>query len=156
MNEDDEENFEEEQLDEAEREMLRQELIDVEMLKELLAPRELKGVVFYCVDCEEDHYLGWDLLKGNLQELLEAGQSPIHEPAFNPNPDDYVSWDYARGFLDGYEALQEEEVESLAVQLVDELRRRGWQEEQTTELLSALGVKRPDWLHEPMRDKPGS
>jgi hypothetical protein len=25
----------------------------------------------------------------------------VHEPAFDPDPAQYVSWDYARGFADG-------------------------------------------------------
>jgi Family of unknown function (DUF5319) len=132
-------------LDENERELLRQDLVDVETLKELLGPRGLKGVLFYCADCEEDHYLAWDLLRGNLQELLEAGESPVHEPAFDPNPEEYVTWDYARGFLDGYETLQDEEEDALTAQLVDELERRNWDEGQIGDLLGAMGIEpKPD------------
>jgi Family of unknown function (DUF5319) len=157
MSPQDDERFDEEPLDEAEREMLRQDLLDVEMLKELLAPRDIKGVVFYCPDCEEEHFLGWDLFKGNLQELLNEGQSPVHEPAFDPNPDDYVTWDYARGFLDGYETLREEDFDSVIWQLVDELHQRGWPSGQVIELLTALGVDDASkWLDQPMRDNPGS
>ena len=140
---------EEEPLDDDERELLRQDLVDVESLKELLGPRGLKGVLFYCSDCEEDHYLAWDLLRGNLQELLDAGESPVHEPAFNPDPDEYVTWDYARGFLDGYETVQEEEQEALAEQLEDELGRRGLTGPQVGEVLTALGLGAPD------EDSPG-
>lgn len=25
----------------------------------------------------------------------------MHEPAYDPDPDHYVSWDYARGYADG-------------------------------------------------------
>jgi hypothetical protein len=157
MSPQDDEQFEEEPLDEAEREMLRQDLLDVEMLKELLAPRDIKGVVFYCPDCEEEHFLGWDLFKGNLQELLDEGQSPVHEPAFNPNPDDYVTWDYARGFLDGYETVREEDSDTVLLSLVDELHQRGWPRGQVVELLTAMGVDdASDWLDQPLRDNPGS
>jgi hypothetical protein len=142
----------EEPLDEADREQLRQDLVDVETLKELLAPREIRGVLFFCADCEEDHYLAWDLLKGNLQELLKEGESPVHEPAFNPNPDEYVTWDYARGFLDGYETLQDEDLEGVTVQLVGELRRRGWSQGQTEGLLNDLGLEVPEWAFEPPPD----
>jgi Family of unknown function (DUF5319) len=135
------EEYNEEPLGDEERELLRQDLVDVETLKELLGPRGIKGVVFYCPDCEEDHYLAWDLLKGNLEELLEQGESPVHEPAFDPDPDDYVTWDYARGFLDGYETLQEEDLESLTMQLGDELKQRGWSRDQTVALLAALGLE---------------
>src|SRR3954447_25307814 len=120
--------------EEEEREALRQDLLDVEVLKELLDPKGIKGTVFYCPDCDEDHYLTWDLLAGNLQELLDEGESPVHEPAFDPDPDEYVSWDYARGFLDGYESIQDEEIGTLADILVTELRKRAWPQVKIEEL----------------------
>jgi hypothetical protein len=149
---DDDDARSEEPLDEADREQLRQDLVDVETLKELLGPREIRGVLFFCADCEEDHYLAWDLLKGNLQELLNEGESPVHEPAFNPNPDEYVTWDYARGFLDGYETLQDEDLEGVTVQLVAELQRRGWSQAQTERLLNDLGLEVSGWAFEPPSD----
>jgi hypothetical protein len=114
--------FEEEApLGDEEREALQQDLVDVESLKELLGPRGIKGAVFFCPDCNEDHYLAWDLLTGNLKELLAAGESPIHEPAFDPDPDEYISWDYARGFLDGYESYEQEELSEISAKLAAEL-----------------------------------
>lgn len=126
-----------------EREALQQDLVDVETLKELLRPRGIKGAVFYCPDCQDDHYLAWDLLSGNLQELLEAGESPIHEPAFDPDPDDYVSWDYARGFLDGYESVDDEEFGAVADRLVIELRDRGWSANDVMSVFSRIGMRLP-------------
>jgi hypothetical protein len=146
---DDDQLNDDEELGDEDRELIRQDLVDVEALKVLLGPKNLKGVVFFCPDCEQDHFLEWDLLKGNLQELLEAGESPVHEPAFEPNPEEYVSWDYARGFLDGYETLQQEDVELLVVRLLDELSGRGWRREQSEELLSSLGLDVPGSIHEP-------
>jgi hypothetical protein len=130
-------------LGEEEREALHQDLVDIETLKALLGPRGIKGAVFYCPDCEEDHFLAWDLLSGNLQELLQAGESPIHEPAFNPNPDDYVSWDYARGFLDGYESVDDEEFGAVADRLVLELRDRGWNPGDVMGLFARIGMRLP-------------
>ena len=130
-------------LGESEREALQQDLVDVETLKSLLGPRGIRGAVFYCPDCQEDHFLAWDLLSGNLQELLEAGESPIHEPAFDPDPDDYVSWDYARGFLDGYESVDEEEFGAVADRLVLELRDRGWRANDVMTLFSRIGMRLP-------------
>src|SRR5215211_5015336 len=104
----------EQPLGDEERAALRRDLIDVQVLKEVLEPKGIKGAVFYCPDCGEDHFLAWDLLAGNLKELLDAGESPVHEPAFDPDPDDYVSWDYARGFLDGYESFEQEEMLEVA------------------------------------------
>ena len=131
-------------IDDDERELLRQDLDDVEALKHLLGPRGLKGVIFYCPDCEEDHYLTWDLLRGNLNQLLEEGDSPIHEPAFDPDPDEYVTWDYARGFLDGYETLQDEESEEVAERLSRELAGRGWTRGDISGLLGSVHLRPSD------------
>ena len=130
-------------MDENERDLLRQDLIDVRALREMLGGRGLKGAVFYCPDCEEDHFLTWDLLEGNLEQLLNHGDSPVHEPAFDPNPDEYVSWDYARGFLDGYESLEDEDLNGVAVPLLVELRERGWRPDQVKALFARLGLEVP-------------
>ncbi len=130
-------------INEEERELLQQDLTDVQVLKELLAPRGLKGGVFFCPDCDEDHFLGWDLLAGNLKELLEEGESPVHEPAFNPDPHEYVSWDYARGFLDGYESFEEEEIGDLTNRIILELRDRGWRVDEVKGMLAAVGLQLP-------------
>ena len=134
---------EEEPLGDNEREALRQDLLDVQVLKEVLAPKGIKGAVFYCPDCDEDHFLAWDLLAGNLQELLEAGESPVHEPAFDPDPNDYVSWDYARGFLDGYESYEDEEGGDIATRLVLELRDRGWGADEVKGFLAKVNLSVP-------------
>jgi Family of unknown function (DUF5319) len=139
----DDDGREEAPLDDEERDLLRQDLVDVRALREMLGSRGLKGAVFYCSDCEEDHYLTWDLLEGNLQQLLEDGESPVHEPAFDPDPDEYVSWDYARGFLDGYESYEEEESSTLAVPLAAELLAAGWRREQVRALFKRAGVRLP-------------
>jgi hypothetical protein len=138
-----EEEFSEEPLGDDEREALQQDLLDVQVLKEVLAPKGIKGAVFYCPDCEEDHYLAWELLAGNLRELLDQGESPVHEPAFDPNPDDYVSWDYARGFLDGYESFEDEEMTELTARLARELEQRGWSGDEVKGLLTVLGMEPP-------------
>ncbi|MDQ5815957.1 MAG: DUF5319 domain-containing protein [Actinomycetota bacterium] len=130
----------EQEITEEEREALRQDLVDVQVLKEVLGPKGLKGTVFYCPDCDEDHYLAWDLLAGNLKEMLEQGESPVHEPAFEPDPDEYVSWDYARGFLDGYESFEREDMSETAAGLVLALRDRGWPPNEVKGLLVELGI----------------
>jgi Family of unknown function (DUF5319) len=130
-------------LEEDERDLLRQDLVDVRALREMLGSRGLKGAVFFCPDCEEDHYLTWDLLEGNLEQLLERGESPVHEPAFEPDPDEYVSWDYARGFLDGYESFEEEDFSNLAMHLLVELQDRGWRPDQVRALFARMGLRVP-------------
>jgi len=77
------------------------DLEDLEMFRALLEIRGVRGLVVDCDDCDEPHYFSWDLLAGNLRHLLDVGQTRMHEPAFNPDPASYVSWDYARGFADG-------------------------------------------------------
>ena len=62
---------------------------------------------------------------------------------FDLNPDDYVSWDYARGFLDGYESFQREDVDELGRRLTSELELFGLSGEQITVLLSRMGLAPP-------------
>jgi uncharacterized protein DUF5319 len=87
-------------LSQEEREEVLEDLEDIEVFQTLLEPRGVRGLVVECDDCEEPHYFGWDLLRGNLLHLLDAGQTRVHEPAFSPDPSDYVPWDYARGYAD--------------------------------------------------------
>lgn len=99
LGEDDDEGLE--PLTPQEREDVLEDLEDLEVFQALLAPRGVRGLVVDCEDCDEPHYFGWELLRGNLRHLLDAGRSRVHEPAFSPDPSEYVSWDYARGFSDG-------------------------------------------------------
>ena len=82
------------------REGVLGDLEDLEVFEALLAPRGVRGLVVDCRDCDEPHYFAWDLLRGNLRHLLDVGTTRVHEPAWSPDPDDYVSWDYARGYAD--------------------------------------------------------
>src|SRR5207244_2268119 len=36
-----------------------------------------------------------------LRHLLDSGRPRVHEPAYDPDPDHYVTWEYARGYADG-------------------------------------------------------
>ena len=83
-----------------EREGVLSDLTDLEVFEALLAPRGVKGLMALCDDCDAPHYLSWDLLRADLRSLLDAGTVGAHEPAHEPDPGDYVSWDYARGFVD--------------------------------------------------------
>ena len=53
-----------------------------------------------CGDCGEQHFHEWSLLRASLQQLLEEGHMRPHEPAFDPDPAEYVSWEYCRGYAD--------------------------------------------------------
>jgi hypothetical protein len=159
-----------EEINPEEREALQQDLLDVQSLKNVLALRGIRGICVWCPDCEEDHFLGWDLLVGNLRQILSSGRPPVHEPAWEPNPDEYVTWDYARGFLDGYESYVDDlgSDEACAfcgsklpeggydwaycpscgrdlapVNLIFELKRMGWPSQQISEVLSRAGFEAP-------------
>lgn len=85
------------------------DLEDLEVFRMLLETRGVRGLVVDCEDCGEPHYFGWDLLASNLRHLLEAGETRVHEPAFSPDANHYVSWDYARGYADAVLAADEPE-----------------------------------------------
>jgi RNase P subunit RPR2 len=87
-------------LDDHESAMVQQDLVDLESFEETFRSDGYRGVSVYCQDCEVEHYYPWELLRENLRLLLETGETPVHEPAFDPNPADYVPWEYARGYVD--------------------------------------------------------
>ena len=88
------------ELSAEEREDLMEDLGELEVFQVLLAPRGIRGLVIDCQDCQEPHYFDWDLLRGNLRHLLDSGRPRVPEPAYDPDPDHYVSWEYARGYSD--------------------------------------------------------
>ena len=60
----------------------------------------IRGLVVCCDDCQQDHYHDWDMLRANLLQLLVDGTVRPHEPAYDPVPEAYVTWDYCRGYAD--------------------------------------------------------
>ncbi|WP_433251629.1 DUF5319 family protein [Streptosporangium sp. CA-135522] len=90
-----------EPLTSAERDEAMTDLADVEVFRSLLEPQGVLGLVLDCPECGDQHYFDWELLRGNLRQMIENGQPQVHEPAYQPNPTDYVSWEYARGYVDG-------------------------------------------------------
>jgi hypothetical protein len=90
-----------EPLSPEEREDALNDLEDLEIFRVLLEPNGVRGVVVDCSDCREAHFVGWDLMQANLRQLLDVGATRVHEPPFDPDPHDYVTWDYARGYADG-------------------------------------------------------
>ncbi|GAA4597495.1 hypothetical protein BJY16_002374 [Actinoplanes octamycinicus] len=95
------EDAETEPLSEDERQDVLEDLSDLEIYQALLSPTGIRGLVIECEDCHEPHYFDWDLLRGNLRHLLSSGRPRVHEPAYDPDPDHYVTWEYARGYADG-------------------------------------------------------
>jgi hypothetical protein len=91
----------------AERESVLEDLEDLDVFAALLEPRGVRGLVVDCADCGEEHFFGWDLLRANLRHLLDSGVPRVHEPACEPDPSSYVTWEYARGYADGVLAAEE-------------------------------------------------
>ncbi len=83
-----------------ESQLVRQDLRDLERFEQTFAPEGFRGVAIFCQDCIEEHYYPWEMMRENLRVLLETGDTPVHEPAFAPDPDQYVPWEYARGYAD--------------------------------------------------------
>ena len=88
-----------------EREDVLADLDELACFRRALEPQGIEGILVDCGDCGEQHYFGWDLMRANLRALLGEGRTHVHEPAFSPVQDAYVSWDYARGYTDAVEAL---------------------------------------------------
>jgi hypothetical protein len=91
---------------EDERAELLTDLSDLAVYQALLEPRGVKGVVVDCTECQEPHFHDWSLLRASLEQLLTDGRMRPHEPAFDPDPGAYVSWEYCRGFADGVTATE--------------------------------------------------
>jgi hypothetical protein len=101
-----------EPLSPQDREEILADLEDLEVFQTLLEPRGVRGMIADCAECETTHYFGWELLRLNLRQLLDVGHLRAHEPAFEPDPADYVAWDYAKGFVDGVLAASEDDAAS--------------------------------------------
>ena len=93
-------------ISDAEREELVEDLADLAVYQALLAPRGVRGIVVDCADCAEPHYHDWALLRASLEQLLADGRMRPHEPAYDPDPREYVTWEYCRGFADGVTATE--------------------------------------------------
>ncbi|MFA9446041.1 DUF5319 family protein [Egicoccus sp. AB-alg6-2] len=89
-----------EPLDEHETALIQQDLHDLADFEATFRPEGYRGVAVWCHDCAEEHYYPWDMLRENLQLLIDTGETPVHEPAYAPEPDRYIQWEYARGYVD--------------------------------------------------------
>lgn len=79
---------------------LLEELEEIELMEAALSPKGVRGLSMHCPDCDVLHYFDWDLMRASAQHIAEFGQPRVHEPAINPNEDDYVPYSYARGYVD--------------------------------------------------------
>jgi uncharacterized protein DUF5319 len=92
-------------LSDEERQDVEADLAELMEFRATLEPQGVDGIIVDCGDCGEQHYFGWDLMAANLRALLGEGRTHVHEPAFSPDADAYVSWDYARGYTDAVQIL---------------------------------------------------
>lgn len=83
-----------------ERRDIQADLDDLGAMRGAFSGQGVKGVVIACQDCGENHYYEWDLLRDNLAHMLSHGEPRMHEPAFDIAEDEYVQWDYAKGYVD--------------------------------------------------------
>src|SRR5262245_32214371 len=97
---DDEEDERRHPLNEEERESVEADLEDLDSMRTVFEAQGAKGVVIACTECGANHYYGWELLKESLEHMLDTGEPRVHEPAYQPREDDYVVWDYGKGYVD--------------------------------------------------------
>jgi hypothetical protein len=87
-------------LSSEERDSIEADLEDLEGIRMVFQRQGAKGVVIACTECGANHYYGWELLKESLEHMLDTGEPRMHEPAYQPREDDYVVWDYGKGYVD--------------------------------------------------------
>ncbi|MEU6699113.1 DUF5319 domain-containing protein [Pseudonocardia sp. NPDC046786] len=87
-------------LTETDRGEILADLADLAVYQALLSGRGVRGIVVDCADCGEQHFHEWNLLRASLQQLLDEGRMRPHEPAYDPDPAHYVTWEYCRGYAD--------------------------------------------------------
>ena len=83
-----------------ERESVEADLQDLDAMRSAFEAQGAKGVVIACSDCGSNHFYDWELLRESLQHMLQTGEPRMHEPAYEPREDDYVIWDYGKGYID--------------------------------------------------------
>jgi predicted nucleic-acid-binding Zn-ribbon protein len=76
------------------------DLEDLSGMRRTFQVQGVKGVVISCQDCGENHFYEWDLLQENLEHMLRTGEPRMHEPAFEVREDEYIQWDYGKGYID--------------------------------------------------------
>jgi hypothetical protein len=83
-----------------ERADIEADLRDLSAMRVVFQPQSVKGVVIACQDCGSNHFYEWELLQDNLEHMLEFGEPRMHEPAWDIVEDEYIQWDYGKGYID--------------------------------------------------------
>jgi Family of unknown function (DUF5319) len=84
----------------AEREDIAADIVDLEAMRVVFQSQGAKGVVIACQDCGQNHFYEWELLRENLEHMLSTGEPRMHEPAYGIAEDEYIQWDYGKGYVD--------------------------------------------------------
>ena len=84
----------------AERRDIEADLSDLGSMRAVFSPQGVKGVVIACQDCGANHFYEWELLRDNLEHMLSSGEPRMHEPAFDLVEEEYIQWDYGKGYID--------------------------------------------------------
>ena len=95
-----EEAEEPQELGAEERQNIEADLDDLSGMKGVFGAQGVRGVVIACPDCGSNHFYEWDLLRENLEHMLKTGEPRMHEPAFEPREEEYIQWDYGKGYID--------------------------------------------------------
>ena len=83
-----------------ERADVEADLHDLAAMRGLFASQGVKGVVIACQDCGANHFYEWALLHDNLENMLQTGEPRMHEPALEIQEEEYIQWDYGKGYID--------------------------------------------------------
>jgi hypothetical protein len=83
-----------------ERRDIEADLDDLASMRLVFAPQGVKGVVIACQECGSNHFYEWELLRDNLEHMLREGEPRMHEPAFDLVEEEYIQWDYGKGYVD--------------------------------------------------------
>jgi hypothetical protein len=87
-------------LEAGDAESVRADIEDLDGMRRTFQGQGVKGVVIACDRCQENHFYEWELLLENLEHMLQTGESQMHEPAFEVREDEYIQWDYGKGYID--------------------------------------------------------
>lgn len=83
-----------------ERRDIEADLDDLGSMRTAFSGQGVKGVVIACQECGANHFYEWELLRDNLEHMLASGEPRMHEPAFNIVEEEYIQWDYGKGYVD--------------------------------------------------------
>lgn len=88
------------ELSPQERRDVEADLEDLGKMHDVFSPQGVKGVVIACQDCGQNHFYEWELLRENLEHMLKTGEPRMHEPPFEILEEEYIQWDYGKGYVD--------------------------------------------------------